>query len=230
MSHWDALKTLVLPLRTLGRHHPSLFYGLSLFMYNLVQSYVFSALLVHTSIKFGFTGKQNGLLITIVHSIGATYIFMSLYVTPKILNVLRTQDQRRSYFSESKSRFLAPLSLLFQSTALLAVGLASRAWHVYIAASLLAVGLSTPSFIKAHVIRDLQGSAKSEALAALAMMETVGDVLGPLALGGWQSYSSQGGSVFFLASGMVVMSLSLFVCGLALSSHSAAKETQEWDD
>lgn len=212
------LQTLISPLRTLGRRHSALFSGLSLLAYNLVQSYMFNALLIHTSLKFGFTGRENGFLVAMVHSIGAAYIYMTLYIMPWLMRMFSWRSQESALDSgRTIHTVLAPLSLVFQSSSLLAVGFASKAWQVYFAATLLAVGLPTPSFIKAHVIGKFGGSEKSEALAALAMMETVGDVLGPLALGGWQSYSALAEGVFFLASGIVDISLAVFVCGLISS-------------
>ena len=56
------------------------------------------------------------------------------------------------YQPRIKNEFLAMVSLVIQSISLLMVGLATKIWHIYIATVLLAVGLSTPSFIKAHAI------------------------------------------------------------------------------
>lgn len=64
--------------------------------------------------------------------------------------------------------------------------------------------------MKAFVVSLLEGSQRGEALAALAAMEVLGDVFGPVVLGTWQSYSSMGGVVFFGASGIIVASLLLF--------------------
>jgi hypothetical protein len=117
----------------------------------------------------------------------------------------RTQDGTR-----------AVISLSLQALSLLAIGLATRTWHIYAATVLLALGLPTPSYMKAYVVGLFRGSKKGEALAALAAMEVVGDVLGPLTLGAWQSYNAMGGDVFFGAAGMVAISLTLFTIALSL--------------
>ncbi|KAF2014419.1 hypothetical protein BU24DRAFT_423375 [Aaosphaeria arxii CBS 175.79] len=207
------LKIFILPLQALARNHSTLFCGLSLLLYNVVQSYIFSALLIHTSIEFGFTSRENGFLISLVHSIGALYIFMSVYVMPKIYQML-SRESSQSAETKLENSTLAVLSFGCQALSLVALGSSSEAWQVYVAAALLALGLPTPSFVKAHGISGHIGSRRAEVLAALAMMETMGDVLGPVVLGGWQSYKTAGGEVFFLGSGLMIISLGLFVCNL----------------
>jgi hypothetical protein len=105
-------KIFILPLRALARRYSTLFRGLSLLSYNVVQSYIFSALPVHTSIGFGFTSRENGFLISLVHSVGALYIFMSLYVIPKLSQML-SLEHRESGFLILKNGTLAILSLGF---------------------------------------------------------------------------------------------------------------------
>lgn len=210
-------RTLILPLKALGRNYPCLLYGISLLAYNTVQSYVFSAVLIHNSLKFGFTAKQNGLLITLVHLVGAIYVFINIYIVPRLTKKATSRFGFASQYTRKRISILAILSLVFQSTSLLGIGLASKSWQIYTAAVLLALGLPTPSFIKAHALESLQGSARTELLAALAITETGGDVIGPLLLGGWQSHNALGGSVFFLAAGMVAISLVFFTGGLVSS-------------
>jgi hypothetical protein len=207
-------EVLILPLRALARRYSTLFCGLSLLLYNVVQSYILNALLVHTTANFRFTGRENGFLVSLVHSIGALYIFLSLYAVPKLSQMV-VREHKESGFSKVKNSTLAILSIGIQSLAMIGLGVASRPWQIYLAAALMALGLPTPSFIKAYGILDLGDSQRSEVLAALAVMETMGDVLGPVVLGGWQSQSIYGGGVFFLGSGLLLLSLSLLVCSLS---------------
>jgi len=113
------------------------------------------------------------------------------------------------------------VSLIIQSISLLMVGLAMRIWHIYIVTVLLAVGLSMPSFIKAHAIELFNGQQKNEMLAALAAMEVMGDVLGPIAFSGWQVYDATGNSVFFGAAGTIAIAFMLFVFGRILVRRGA---------
>ncbi|RYO81021.1 hypothetical protein DL766_006594 [Monosporascus sp. MC13-8B] len=57
-----------------------------------------------------------------------------------------------------------------------ALGYADQAWQVYTITILLAVGLPTPSFIKGYFVNLHEGKERPEALAALAMMETLGSI------------------------------------------------------
>jgi hypothetical protein len=220
---------IILPLRALARRYSTLLCGLSLLLYNVVQSYIFTALLVHTTVSFRFTGRENGFLISLVHSIGALYIFLSLYAIPKLSQMV-VRENREIGFSKVKNSTFAILSVGIQASSMIGLGLASRPWQIYLGAALLALGLPTPSFIKAYGILDLGDSQRSEVLAALAVMETVGDVLGPVVLGGWQSHNIFSGGVFFLGSGLLLLSMSLIVCSLlsVQRGHVLARELQVW--
>ena len=215
----EILKTFITPLKAFQKYPASLLCGMSLFTYNLVQSYAFSALLVHTSLRFGFTGKENGFVVTIAHSIVATYLFTVQYIVPRVFKPLLAPPISQK--SVEYQPFLAMVSLVIQSISLLMVGLATRIWHIYIATVLLAVGLSTPSFIKAHAIEIFNGQQKNEMLAALATMEVMGDVLGPIAFSGWQVYDATGNSVFFGAAGTIAITFMLFVFGRILVRRGA---------
>jgi hypothetical protein len=220
----NILKTFITPLRTFRNYPASLLCGMSLFAYNLVQSYTFGALLVHTSLRFGFTGKENGFVITIAHSIAATYLLTTLYVLPRVLKLrlkLSNSERHAEFQPSANNGLLAMISLAIQSVSLLVVGLATKTWHIYVATVLLALGLPTPSFIKAYVVGCFRGPEKNEALAALAVMEVMGDVLGPIAFGGWQSYDAMGGLVFFGAAAVVATSLILFTLGAVMVHRGA---------
>ncbi|KAI0455777.1 major facilitator superfamily domain-containing protein [Xylaria acuta] len=213
-------ETVFSPLEPLRKRPIYLFIGLSLFCYNVVQSYIFDALLVHTSIRFGFSAKENGLIITTVHSIAALYIFASIYLIPKVLRyfnargcfqILRSRLQTRDKYST-----MAKISLIVQILSLTALGLANEAKQIYPITALLAIGLPIPAFIKAYFLSLFESEQRPVALAVLAMMETVGSVIGPLLLGGLQSYFSASGSVFFAAAGLGGASLILLGIGSSI--------------
>ncbi|KAI0445783.1 major facilitator superfamily domain-containing protein [Xylaria telfairii] len=210
-------KTVFSPLEPLRKRPTYLFIGLSLFCYNVVQSYIFDALLVHTSIRFGFTAKENGLIITTVHSIAALYIFTSIYLIPKVVQHFNArsgfQFLQHRLPTRDKYSMMATISLIVQVLSLTALGLANEAKQIYPITVLLAIGLPIPAFIKAYFLSLFEGEQKPAALAVLAMMETVGSVIGPLLLGGLQSYFSASGSVFFAAAGLGGASLTLLGIG-----------------
>jgi hypothetical protein len=214
------IHALFAPLKGFRRCLASLYCGLSLLAYNVVQSYIFTALLVHTSLEFGFSQRENGLLVAIAHSVAAVYLFSALYLTPHLLKPLycrfnSTRAVRRAL--PTKNSHLALVSLTLQLVSLLAVGLATKAWQIYLSTALLALGLSTPSFIKAYVVGLFTASYKSEALAALAVMEVMGDILGPVVLGTLQSRGHLNGVVFFGASAILAIAILLFSLGATAS-------------
>jgi hypothetical protein len=224
------LGTFIAPLRVFGQRPSCLLYALILFAYNFVQSYTCNTLLVHTSLKFGFNGKENGFIITIAHSVATIYIFLTLYVIPQLSKSVsgplgfrsRCRNKRKI-----KHGIPAIISLSLQAASLLVVGLATRTWQTYIATALLALGLPTPSFIKAYVVGVFEESHKSKALASLATMEVVGDVVGPVIFGGWQSHRPLNGDTFFGAAGIISVSLILFVVRLIMLRLESELDVQE---
>ncbi|OTB04091.1 hypothetical protein M426DRAFT_59212 [Hypoxylon sp. CI-4A] len=197
--------------------------GLSLFCYNTIQSYIFNALLIYTSVRFGFTGKENGFIITIAHSIAALYIFMTLYLVPRIMLLLHVGLQSLSP-TTNRDKILAMISLTINTLSTAALGFVKQPAQIYIITIFLAIGLSVPSFVKAYFISFFNGKEKTTALAALSMMEMLGSVLGPSILGGLQSYFAAAGGVFFAAAGLGGVSLILLFAGSMILSR---RETTE---
>ncbi|KAI0468892.1 major facilitator superfamily domain-containing protein [Xylaria cf. heliscus] len=212
--------TVFSPLEPLRKRPIYLFIGLSLFCYNVVQSYIFDALLVHTSIRFGFSAKENGLIITTVHSIGALYILTTIYLIPKTARYFHTRTcfQILQSWLQGRNKYsmMAQLSLIVHVLSLTALGFANEARQIYPITTLLAIGLPIPAFIKAYFLSLFESDQRPVALAVLAMMETVGSVIGPLLLGGLQSYFSSSGRVFFAAAGLGGASLILLVIGASI--------------
>jgi hypothetical protein len=206
----------------LFRQRPSyLFIGTSLFLYNMVQSYIFNALLVHTSVQFGFTGRENGLLISIAHSIAALYVLFNLYIFPRVFKRMNIV-QGVEYHQRSKFGALSVVSILVQSLSLTAIGVSTHAWQIYVSTFFLALGLPTPSFIKAYFLGHFEWHEKSVAITALALMESLGSVLGPFVLGSWQTYGLADRDVFFGASGVLWISALLFGIGCIVLAHQSS--------
>lgn len=209
------LDTALSPLVLLRRQRSYLLVGLSLFVYNISQSYIFNALLVHTSVRFGFTGKENGFVISIAHSTAAAYIFANLWLVPWITQRFRQKCSATTspnYSGRRDSNF-ALISLASNGISLTAIGLVNQAWQIYCITVLLAVGLSTPSFLKAFFVSLFESEETPIALAALSMMEMLGSVLGPVVLGSLQSSLPTDGSVFLITPALSVASFCLLGAG-----------------
>ena len=213
------LASLFSPLRSFIVRPLALLPGVSLLVYNAVQSYVFPAIMVHTSLRFGFSSMQNGFLISIAHAVSSIYIFLSLFAVPYIYQRFRSHEIKGILPTTRDSGMLdlslALLSLLTQALSLILLALATHAWQIYPIIALSALGLATPSFIKSYVVRLFPVADASQAMAALAVMETIGSVLAPVVLGGWQVLWP-GTGVFFVAAALMGVSTVLFALGLFL--------------
>ena len=162
------LSVTLSPLRLFHQYPASIPSGLSLLIYNCVQSYTFIALMIHTSLLFGFTGRQNGYLIAIVHLVAALYLIIVLFIVPYVSKTLKKtrgrldckKQKRLGEPPESKdtsatsfsNAVLALVSLALQSLSLMLLALMKLPWQAYSVACLLALGLAAHSFIKSHFI------------------------------------------------------------------------------
>lgn len=215
---WQKIKdSIISPLKPFQTVPVAILPGLSLLIYNGVQSYIFSAIMVYCSLRFGFSGKQNGMLIFLAHAVSALYLFFVLFLVPLIVRSmfkgkLNNSPSFRTWFSKDTNALLALLSIVVQITSLSLLGLATEAWEIYPITALSALGLATPSFVKSHFIEFFAKPEASQAIAALAMMETLGGLLGPVLLGGWQTIWP-GNGVFFAAAIVLGISASLFGAG-----------------
>ena len=193
--------------------------GVALFLYNLVQSYSFAAIMVHASLDFGFSGKQNGFLLSVAHAVASISLLLTLSLGPLLMNCASdrtTKDDMQC--SDSRPRIDALLALsamLIQAMALLFLGFAYEVWQIYASVALYALGLATPSFVKAYFVTLLPKSEGPRAVAALTMMETLGGLVAPVILGGIQSLIP-GKVVFLLASGCVALAALIFGIGFAV--------------
>ncbi|PQE06875.1 amp-dependent synthetase ligase protein [Rutstroemia sp. NJR-2017a BVV2] len=202
-------ETIFSPLGPFYSRPTSLLTGLALLIYTAVQSYVFSLILVHTSLVFGFTGKQNGYLLSIVHAVSAIYLFTVLFVVPRMTRQEHmTEGNTRNSVSGSRDSRLALVSMCTHSAALLEFANSSQVWEIYAFSALLALGLATPSFIKSHFLKGFPKRDGAEAVGALAMIETPGSLFSPLIMGAWQVLWP-GKGVFYGAAGMMALGTAL---------------------
>lgn len=206
------LRTVISPLDTFKKQPKHLFIGLSLFAFNVTQSYIFSALLVYTTSRLGFGASQNGYIISIVHSVAALYIFIQLGIAPRIARYFRPRQAPQTPANVARrDLLLAVVSLAIYILSLVALGFAHQAWQIYSIAVFLAIGLPTPSFTKAYFVALFADEEKSGALAALTTLEMMASILGPVLIGGLQSQFAASSVIFFVAAGLGGISLGLLV-------------------
>ncbi|GFF28675.1 hypothetical protein IFM61606_10208 [Aspergillus udagawae] len=185
----------------------TILFGLSLLLYNMVQGYMINLVFIFTSLQFGFSPANNGALLSLIAVTAAGYLIFSSFIVPKVLSLAGRTPTRQDTQPRLFDLGAAVLSILSQVAAALFL---SQSQQVYLAASLLAVGLATPSFVKSFVV--VQFEAKSRVVAALALMETAGGLLSPVVLGPWQA-NHPDGSAFYVAAVILGVSVCCLVAG-----------------
>jgi hypothetical protein len=216
------MKTTMAPLSLLSMKPPAWIPAIALFLYNLIQSYAFTAIMVHTSIEFGFSSKKNGFLISIVHGVASIYLLLTLFLGPFLANFVCNSTRKKEKPLKSRARTdasLAVSAMFTQSLALFMLGFATLEWQVYGSVALCAFGLSAPSFVKAYFVTIFDKSDGPQAVAALAIMETIGGLVAPLVFGGIQSFFP-GKEVFFLAASCILLATAIFGVGFTILNPS----------
>ncbi|KAI0390338.1 hypothetical protein F5Y17DRAFT_70089 [Xylariaceae sp. FL0594] len=203
--------------------------GLAIFFYNMTQSYMFSALMVHTSVNFQFSSRENGFLLTIIHVTASLYLLTVLFLIPKVLRSARSsqnipldtngQVHERGEVPGSnrgtRDSLLALVSLLVQTGAVALVSFAKERWQVYCTSILLALGLSCPGFLKSYFAALFELEKKSQALAYLTVMESCGSLLAPVVLGVAQTAFPAGGIFLVGAANLGISSVLLAIAILS---------------
>jgi len=229
---WSSpVKRIFAPLQLFFKRPTSFLSSVTLFIYNAVQSYIFSLIMVHTSLLFGFSSKQNGILLSMVHAISASYLFFVLFAVPRLIRTSRRHERNETdaYSNQiggTMNAVLCLVSLTVQTIALVGFANATESWQIYAASALVALGLATPSFIKSHFLGFFSEADAGKAVGALTMMETFGSLLSPVFLGAWQSIWP-GNGVFFAAAGMMIVAIITF--GIA-SFALVASTSEEIDE
>ena len=211
--------TLILsPLRLIYELPRAIFYCASILFYTMVQSYLFPATMVYTSLRFEFTSRDNSFLVSIAALSSAVYLVIVHYVVPMISRLVQRKDS--TSLPEGKNRHghhdlvLGAASMAVQILTLIAFNSITQGWHAYLLISASSIGLAASSFMKSHFARTVPNPAQS--MAALTMMETIGAMLSPVVLGGWLA-AHPGGSFFYVGAGLLGAAMVLFVTGGCLS-------------
>ncbi|KAH8723044.1 major facilitator superfamily domain-containing protein [Phaeosphaeriaceae sp. PMI808] len=210
----QTIRLVFSPLRLLYQLPRTAFYCISILFYTMVQSYLFSAIMVYTSLRFEFTSRENSFLVSIAAFTSAVYLVTIHHIIPEVVRLLRRR--RSADFPEGKSQHgshdlvLGAASIAVQLVTLTAFSSITRGWHAYVLIAVSSIGLTASSFIKSHFARTVPNPAQS--MATLTMMETIGAMLSPVVLGAWLA-AHPGGSFFYITSGMLGAAIILFVTG-----------------
>lgn len=221
VSLWGLLRVSASPLRFFATRPLSLIPGFSLLLYNATQSYLFPAIMVHTSVTFGFSSRENGFLISIAHAVSSAYLLFTLFIAPYVWQKLRENVLAKLPHavlhgnSGLSDAALAVFCLLIQTLSITLFALATKPWQVYCTVALCALGLATPSFVKSYFVTLFSSREASQAVVALAMMEMLGSLLAPIGLGGLQTLWP-GNRVFFAAAVCVGFASMLFMAGVII--------------
>lgn len=199
--------TFLSPLQFFRDHPVAIWFGLSLFLYNAVQGYLINLIFIFTSVQLHYSPQDNGMLLSLIAITAAGYLMSVSFLIPKLA--------RGMQIPLWLDLGAATISLLGQAGAAI---LLAQSQHVYVAASVTAIGLATPSFVRSLVINQLE-EAKSQAVAGLALMETAGGLLSPIILGPWQA-THPGVSAFFGVAGILIGSLGCLMVGAYASTRT----------
>lgn len=220
-SLWDLVRFSASPLGIFATRPLSLVPGFALLLYNATQSYLFSAIMVYTSVTFGFSSRENGFLISIAHAVSSAYLLFTLFIIPYIWQkfrryiLVKVPGSVPLRSSGSTDAALAIFSLLIQALSVTLFALATKPWQVYSTMALCALGFATPSFIKSYFVTLFASSDAPQAVAALTMMEVLGSLLAPVGLGGLQTLWP-GNGVFFAAAICIGLASMLFAVGVIM--------------
>ena len=175
--------------------------GLALLLCNTAQAYIFPAIMVYTSVKFNFTGRENGYVISVAAAVSALYLAIVSYAVPQIRawqqkKATSTQNpitQDASIFGSQDARKTrvhdlswALVCMVIQLIAVPCLMLTVQGWQIFPCVVVIALGLAAPSFIKSLGIS--LAKDRTAAVASLSLMESMGGLLSPVVLGSVQSW------------------------------------------
>ncbi|KAK7530970.1 uncharacterized protein J3D65DRAFT_143793 [Phyllosticta citribraziliensis] len=189
----SAVMALAQPALYLASDRVIAAHGGAMLLYNAAVSYMFPALMVHATLRFGFSPGQNGLILSVAAGSSALYLVVAAW-----------------FARPARDAPAALVSLAVLIAAMCALAAASVAWALFPLVAAAALGLATPSFVKAHLVHRRPGD--SLAVAALSISEGVGSLASAPLLGAWQS-AHPGGSVLYVAAGLATASAVVFAVG-----------------
>ncbi|KAK0640514.1 hypothetical protein DIS24_g9245 [Lasiodiplodia hormozganensis] len=195
----------------------------ALLLFLAATSYLYPAILVFASTRHGFTAAQNGWIVSLTAASCSCSLLAVHVVWPRLRGLVAAADPdpvnneapSRARVAFDANYRNAAASMLLLAAVCPAIGLTTRAWQVYALAAVAALGLSAPAFVKSHAVGLLvendDDDDRTQALTALALMETCGALLSPVVLG--VAAREDGSSVFFVAAALVVAALAVLTGG-----------------
>ncbi|KAK8013418.1 hypothetical protein PG991_009011 [Apiospora marii] len=188
------------PLLNMYSEPSTILPGLALLLCNTAQAYIFPAIMVYTSVKFNFTGRENGYVISVAAAVSALYLAIVSYVVPKIrawhqknapstqspthdTSIFGSQDARKT---RAHDLSWALVCMVIQLLAVPCLMLTVQGWQIFPCVVVIALGLAAPSFIKSLGIS--LAKDRTAAVASLSLMESMGGLLSPVVLGSVQSW------------------------------------------
>ncbi|KUJ23218.1 MFS general substrate transporter [Mollisia scopiformis] len=204
MGRPSLIRNFVVSVRSLFGEPALLPLQFTLLLYFGGASYTLSAVMVYASLRFQFTVKENGWLVSTAATSGSIYLFGILFILRKICH---SKADAKAFVWSSRKRpppdfWFGIASLALFALAVPCVGLAYHGWHLYPIIAVTAMGFSTPTFIRTYAVSLV--SDGTQAISSLAFMEASGALISPLILGAVQSKIGVK-TVFVVASGMVIV-------------------------
>lgn len=215
----ESWRSSLTPLKPLWYEPLAILPALSLLVYNTGQSYVFEGIMVYTTTEFGFTGLENGCLISIVHAAAAAYMFTVLFLAPQLRRKLSSRNDNHSSVhnkASSNGGFLALISLTVNGIFLVALARSRSEAQLYELMPLFSVGLVASGFIKAAFVALFPPEEGPPAVAALAVVETSGALMSPAVLGAIQALWP-GRLALLAAAGMMGTAAVIYGVGLVFA-------------
>lgn len=218
------VKRLLQPLRAAALERRIWGPGAALLLILAAVSYVYPALLVFTSMRYGFTGKENGWVVSLAAASSSAYLFVVHVLWPRLQPAASTGTDKEPRSVSNASLGNAVASMLLLGGVFPLIGLTTRPWQVFSLTALASMGLSAPSFIKSYAVGLVDNATQT--LATLALMETCGALLSPILLGSAQSGRSEA-SALFVASALIAGALACLFAGAVCSAFPARTTRDE---
>lgn len=188
------------PLLNMHSERSIILPGLALLLCNTAQAYIFPAIMVYTSVKFNFTGRENGYVISVAAAVSALYLAIVSHAVPKIrawhqkkapstqspthdASIFGSEDARKTC---AHDLYWALACMVIQLIAVPCLMLTVQGWQIFPCVVVIALGLAAPSFIKSLGIS--LAKDRTAAVASLSLMESMGGLLSPVVLGSVQSW------------------------------------------
>lgn len=194
--------------------------ALALLLHNAAQGLLFTAIVVHAVLNFNFMDRETRILFGIEKAVPSAYLMVVLYGIPQLQRMWKregsiaddtadakagsnnssqatSRNTRRPSTRDFVSSVVCMLAQLVSLPWFLALS-ADDGGAVYVLVAVASVGLAAPSFVKGYAVSILD--AKTSALGALALTESLGSLISPLLFFGFGLWVWQNAIVIIVPS------------------------------